>query len=54
MLNNATDFEDELEEQLEMLARGDAQIVVWHGQSAADQLTLRRVAYHICAMRRSA
>ena len=50
VLNSATDFEGELEEQLEVLARlarGDAQIVVWHGQSAADQLTLRRVAYHL-------
>lgn len=50
VLNSATDFEDELEEQLEMLARlarSDAQIVVWRGQSAADQLTLRRVAYHL-------
>jgi hypothetical protein len=44
------DFEDELEQQLALfthLTRGDAQIVVWHGQSAADQLTLRRVAYHL-------
>jgi hypothetical protein len=50
VLNSAIDFEDELEEELAVLARlarGDAQIVVWHGQSAADQLTLRRVAYHL-------
>lgn len=50
VLNSAIDFEDELEEQLALLgrlARGDAQIVVWHGQSSADQLTLRRVAYHL-------
>jgi hypothetical protein len=50
VLNSAIDFEDELEEQQALfarLARGDGQIVVWHGQSAADQLTLRRVAYHL-------
>jgi hypothetical protein len=49
-LNSAIDFEDELEEQQALfnrLARGDGQIVVWHGQSAADQLTLRRVAFHL-------
>ncbi|SAK95033.1 hypothetical protein AWB79_07180 [Caballeronia hypogeia] len=48
--NSAIDFEDELEKQQALfagLARGDAQIVIWHGQSAADQLTLRRVAYHL-------
>ena len=27
--------------------RDDAQIVIWHGQSASDQLALRRVAYHL-------
>ncbi|KAK43339.1 hypothetical protein BG58_32720 [Caballeronia jiangsuensis] len=50
VLNSAIDFEGELEEQQALfgrLARGDDQIVVWHGQSAADQLTLRRVAYHL-------
>ncbi|SAK38892.1 hypothetical protein AWB77_00001 [Caballeronia fortuita] len=50
VLNSAIDFENELEEQQALfnrLARGDGQIVVWHGQSAADQLTLRRVAYHL-------
>jgi hypothetical protein len=50
VLNSAIDFEDDLEEQLAVLARltrGDGQVVVWHGQSAADQLTLRRVAYHL-------
>ncbi|GJH21562.1 DUF1835 domain-containing protein [Caballeronia sp. GaOx3] len=50
VLNSAIDFEGELEEQQALfgrLARGDDQIVVWHGQSAADQLTLRRVAYHM-------
>jgi hypothetical protein len=50
VLNSAVDLEDELEAQQAIfgrLARGDGQIVVWHGQSAADQLTLRRVAYHL-------
>ncbi|BAN24366.1 DUF1835 domain-containing protein [Caballeronia insecticola] len=50
ILPGTIDFEDELEEQLALIARltrGDEQIVVWHGQSAADQLTLRRVAYHL-------
>ncbi|MDR5737273.1 DUF1835 domain-containing protein [Caballeronia sp. LZ016] len=48
--NSAVDFEAELKAQQALfgrLARGDAQVVVWHGQSAADQLTLRRVAYHL-------
>ncbi|WP_250452462.1 DUF1835 domain-containing protein [Caballeronia sp. ATUFL_M2_KS44] len=47
---SAIDFEAELKAQQALfgrLARGDAQVVVWHGQSAADQLTLRRVAYHL-------
>ncbi|SPB13970.1 hypothetical protein NOV72_01219 [Caballeronia novacaledonica] len=50
VMNSAVDFEGELEEQQALfgrLARGDDQIVVWHGQSASDQLTLRRVAYHL-------
>jgi hypothetical protein len=50
VLNSSADFEDDLEEQqalLGRLARGEQQIVIWHGQSAADQLTLRRVAYHL-------
>ncbi|WP_250465895.1 MULTISPECIES: DUF1835 domain-containing protein [unclassified Caballeronia] len=50
VLTSTNEFEDELEAQqalLTRLVRGDAQIVVWHGQSAADQLTLRRVAYHL-------
>lgn len=29
------------------LARGETQIVIWHGQSAGDQLMLRRVAFHL-------
>src|ERR1700712_3234082 len=42
------DFIAKLREQDALLHEiaGDAgQVVVWHGQSAADQLTLRRVAY---------
>ena len=31
---------------LRELVRDDGQIVIWHGQSASDQLALRRVAYH--------
>jgi hypothetical protein len=50
VLHSSADFEDELEAQqalLGRLARGEQQIVIWHGHSAADQLTLRRVAYHL-------
>ncbi|WP_323119464.1 DUF1835 domain-containing protein [Burkholderia alba] len=32
---------------LEQLAAGEGQVVVWHAQSVADQLMLRRVAYHL-------
>ena len=32
---------------LEQLAAADTQVAVWHGESAADQLTLRRVCYHL-------
>ncbi|HTJ92486.1 MAG TPA: DUF1835 domain-containing protein [Pararobbsia sp.] len=31
------------------LAESDAEVVVWHGRSAGDQLTLRRVAFHLRA-----
>ena len=44
------DFLREFREQaaaLENIARGDANLVVWHGESAADQLMLRRVCYHL-------
>jgi Domain of unknown function (DUF1835)/Protein of unknown function len=44
------DFIASLKEQdalLQGLVRTDAQVVVWHGQSASDQLTLRRVAYYL-------
>jgi hypothetical protein len=49
-LNSTFDFEDDLDGQqalLGRLARGEGQLVVWHGQSAGDQLMLRRVAYHL-------
>lgn len=32
---------------LEALAAGTGQVVVWHAHSVADQLMLRRVAYHL-------
>lgn len=44
------DFMRELEDEaarLEALVDSDAPVVIWHGQSAADQLMLRRVAYHL-------
>ena len=44
------DFLREFREQaaaLENIARGEANLVVWHGESAADQLMLRRVCYHL-------
>jgi hypothetical protein len=50
VLNSSFDFEDDLESQqdvLNRLTRGEGQIVVWHGQSAGDQLMLRRVAFHL-------
>ncbi|SIT48776.1 conserved hypothetical protein [Paraburkholderia ribeironis] len=44
------DFVREFREQaaaLDNIARGEANLVIWHGESAADQLTLRRVCYHL-------
>jgi hypothetical protein len=44
------DFLREFREQaaaLESIARGEANLVVWHGDSASDQLMLRRVCYHL-------
>jgi hypothetical protein len=44
------DFLRECREQtaaLESIARGEANLVVWHGESASDQLMLRRVCYHL-------
>ncbi|BCQ51192.1 DUF1835 domain-containing protein [Burkholderia gladioli] len=34
-------------DKLAELAAGAGQVVIWHAQSAADQLMLRRVAYHL-------
>jgi hypothetical protein len=48
--DNRRDFVREFREQaaaLENIARGEANLVVWHGESAADQLMLRRVCYHL-------
>jgi hypothetical protein len=44
------DFIGELTDQaaeLEQLVAADSHVVIWHAQSAADQLTLRRVCYHL-------
>src|SRR4051794_17453113 len=44
------DFLRELRDQaatLDNIANGKSQVVVWHGESGADQLTLRRVCYHL-------
>ena len=44
------DFLREFRDQaaaLDSVTRGEANLVVWHGESAADQLTLRRVCYHL-------
>ncbi|HEX7937053.1 MAG TPA: DUF1835 domain-containing protein [Paraburkholderia sp.] len=44
------DFVREFREQaaaLDSIARGQANLVVWHGESASDQLMLRRVCYHL-------
>ncbi|HZZ11767.1 MAG TPA: DUF1835 domain-containing protein, partial [Paraburkholderia sp.] len=44
------DFLKEFREQaalLDTIAHGEANLVVWHAQSAADQLTLRRICYYL-------
>jgi hypothetical protein len=44
------DFVSKLKEQdalLRELVQESGQVVIWHGQSSADQLTLRRVAYYL-------
>ncbi|WP_421378320.1 DUF1835 domain-containing protein [Paraburkholderia sp. DD10] len=44
------DFLREFREQaatLEKIASGDTNLVAWHGESASDQLVLRRVCYHL-------
>jgi Domain of unknown function (DUF1835)/Protein of unknown function len=44
------DFLREFTEQaavFDQIAAADSQVVIWHGESSADQLTLRRVCYHL-------
>ncbi|MFM0338636.1 DUF1835 domain-containing protein [Paraburkholderia fungorum] len=44
------DFLREFRDQaaaLQKIARDEANLVVWHGESASDQLMLRRVCYHL-------
>ena len=44
------DFVKEFREQaasLDKIAHGEESVVVWHAESAADQLMLRRVCYHL-------
>lgn len=44
------DFADEMRQaldQLHALRQGDLEIAIWHGQSASDQLMLRRVVFHL-------
>lgn len=44
------DFTREFSEQaasLQQVTDDDSQVVVWHAESASDQLTLRRVCYHL-------
>ncbi|WJF90527.1 DUF1835 domain-containing protein [Paraburkholderia bonniea] len=48
--NTAPNLSDAFNEQalmLEELASGTASVVIWHGQSTGDQLTLRRICYHL-------
>jgi Protein of unknown function/Domain of unknown function (DUF1835) len=50
LIEHKLDFIAKLREQdalLRELVQESGQVVIWHGQSAADQLTLRRVAYHL-------
>ncbi|TXC88311.1 DUF1835 domain-containing protein [Paraburkholderia azotifigens] len=51
--DDARDFLGEFEAQatsLKAVVDGATHVVVWHGQSAADQLTLRRVCFHLREM----
>lgn len=44
------DFSSAIESDMERIAAlvgADAPVLVWHGQSAADQLMLRRIAHHL-------
>ncbi len=34
-------------DQLQALRRDDLEVAIWHGQSASDQLMLRRVVFHL-------
>lgn len=34
-------------DQLQQLRRDDMEVAIWHGQSASDQLMLRRVVFHL-------
>ncbi|CAG2150816.1 hypothetical protein LMG19282_03858 [Cupriavidus campinensis] len=34
-------------DQLQSLRRADMEVAIWHGQSASDQLMLRRVVFHL-------
>jgi len=47
--NVAAEFDAQTAE-LETLVGGTSNVVVWHGQSAADQMTLRRVCFHLREM----
>jgi hypothetical protein len=50
LIEHKLDFIAKLREQdalLRELVQESGQVVIWHGQSAADQLTLRRFAYHL-------
>jgi Domain of unknown function (DUF1835)/Protein of unknown function len=50
LIEHKVDFIARLREQdalLRELVQESGQVVIWHGQSAADQLTLRRVAYYL-------
>jgi hypothetical protein len=51
--DSTRDFLAGLEQQadeLKAVVDGTTHVVVWHGQSAADQLTLRRVCFHLREM----
>ncbi|WP_207004932.1 DUF1835 domain-containing protein [Trinickia mobilis] len=48
--DSSLDFAQELDGEaarIERLVSTDAPVVIWHAQSAADQLMLRRAAYHL-------
>ena len=48
--NSGIDFSLEMRaalDQLQELKAGNTEIAIWHGQSASDQLMLRRVVFHM-------